>query len=141
MNAFLKWLNKPGTPKLYDEMHSNIDKFIAKANDKFKEHDYPIKLTNWYSVWSILYTRPGRYHWMFQYYTKDAGINMSWVGSGRLLFSLEWKKEDYDRLLERLLEACEAMSKGGWWDEPKVNIKQKVSLEMVRALVKNAVGM
>jgi glutamate-1-semialdehyde 2,1-aminomutase len=141
MNAFLTWLNKSGTAKLYDEMHSNIDNFIASANAKFKERDYPIKLTNWYSVWSILYTRPGRYHWMFQYYTKDAGINMSWVGSGRLLFSLEWRKADYDRLLERLLVACEGMMAGGWWDEPKVNIKQKVSLEMVQALVKNTFSM
>merc|ERR1740138_1114883 len=107
MNQFLKWLQKPETVNSYQLMHDNIDSFIARANLAFKEKDYPIKLTNWFSVWSVLYTKPGRYHWMFQYYCKDAGINMSWVGSGRLLFSLEWKKEHYDRLLDRLLVACE----------------------------------
>merc|ERR1719492_743814 len=114
MNAFLKWLEKPETVKSYDTMHQNIDSFIQRANSAFKERGFPIKLTNWFSVWSILYTAPGRYHWMFQYFCKDAGINLSWVGTGRLLFSLEWKSEDYDRLLERVLLACEQMQKGGW---------------------------
>jgi len=137
MNEFLKWLEKAETLKAYDAMHKNIDSFIAKANAAFKEKDYPIQLANWFSVWSIMYTRPGRYHWMFQYYTKDAGINMSWVGSGRLLFSLEWKKEDYDRLLERFLIACENMKKGGWWEPPPGNIKKKLGMEMGLAVFKN----
>ncbi|CAE7723065.1 mycA [Symbiodinium pilosum] len=92
MNAFLKWLDEPATVKSYDEMHANIDAFIKAANKKFEEKGYPVQLTNWFSVWSILYTKPGRYHWIFQYFLKDAGVNLSWVGTGRLLFSLEWKK-------------------------------------------------
>jgi len=27
---------------------------------------------------------------MFQYYLRDAGVSLSWVGSGRLLFSIDW---------------------------------------------------
>merc|ERR1711874_705600 len=121
MNALLKWLKTPETMKSYDTMHQNIDSFIQRANS-VKERGFPIKLTNWFSVWSILYTAPVRYHWMFQYYLKDAGINLSWVGTGRLLFSLEWTKPDYDRLLERMLTACEAMKAGGWWEPPVANI-------------------
>merc|ERR1712224_513368 len=92
-------------------MHSCVDSFIAKANQSFEAKGYPIKLANWFSVWSIMYTQPGRFHWMLQYYLKDAGVNMSWVGTGRLLFSLEWKQADYDRLLEKMLVACEEMRK------------------------------
>lgn len=141
MNAFLKWLELPETIKSYDVMHANIDNFIKTANAKFQEKDYPIQLTNWFSVWSILYTKPGRYHWLFQYFLKDAGISLSWVGTGRLLFSLEWKKEDYDRLLERLLSACEQMQKGGWWEEPKANIKAKLGVEIGTAVFKNVLGL
>jgi glutamate-1-semialdehyde 2,1-aminomutase len=137
MNAFLKWLETPETLKSYDEMHSNIEYFINKANSAFKEKDYPVKLTNWYSVWSILYTQPGRYHWMFQYYLKDAGVNLSWVGTGRLLFSLEWKRADYDRLLEKVLSACEQMKSGGWWEPPVANIKMKLMGEIGQAVMKN----
>ena len=38
----------------------------------------------------MLYTQPGRYHWMFQYFLRDAGVALSWVGTGRCLFSLDW---------------------------------------------------
>merc|ERR1719454_2673765 len=136
MNAFLKWLKKPETVKLYDQMHSNIDKFIAKTNKALKDKDFPVELTNWFSVWSIMYTQPGRYHWMFQYYMKDAGINLSWVGSDRLLFALDWKKADYDKLLGLFLNACEMMQKGGWWEPPVANIKKKLGGEFAKAFVK-----
>merc|ERR1711953_1308834 len=113
-----------------DHMHKLIEGFVAKANAAFTKEGYPIQLTNWFSVWSILYTQPGRYHWMFQFYLKDAGVNMSWVGTGRLLFSLEWEKADYDRLLERILVACENMKKGGWWEPPVDNIKKRLMVEI-----------
>lgn len=109
---------------------------MPRPTKLFEDKGYPIKLANWFSVWSIMYTKPGRYHWMFQYYLKDAGVNMSWVGTGRLLFSLEWKQEDYDRLLERMLQACEAMHKGGWWAPPVANIKKNLGLEIGGALLK-----
>mmetsp|Transcript_98940 Transcript_98940/g.261354 ORF Transcript_98940/g.261354 Transcript_98940/m.261354 type:complete len:601 (+) Transcript_98940:90-1892(+) len=137
MNAFLKWLDTPETLKSYEDMQGNIDYFISTANSKFKEKGYPVKLTNWYSVWSILYTQEGRYHWMFQYYLKDAGVNLSWVGTGRLLFSLEWKREDYDRLLDKMLVACEQMTSGGWWEPPVANIKVKLMGEIGQAVLKN----
>jgi len=137
MNAFLKWLETPETLNSYEEMHSNIEYFISTANAKFKEKGYPVKLTNWFSVWSILYSQEGRYHWMFQYYLKDAGVNLSWVGTGRLLFSLEWKRADYDRLLEKMLVACEQMTLGGWWEPPVVNIKVKLMGEIGQAVLKN----
>lgn len=140
MNEFLKWLEKEETIRKYDEMQKLIDSFIAKANKAFKEKDYPIEVTNWYSVWSILYKKPGRYHWMLQYYTRDAGINMSWVGSGRLLFSFEWKQEDFDRLLEKLLSACEEMTKGGWWEPPVLDIKKRLGREVGGAVLKSFFG-
>jgi len=140
MNAFLKWLEKPETVQSYVAMHENIDSFVERANAAFKDRGLPLKLTSWFSVWSILYTEPGRYHWMFQYYLKDAGVNLSWVGTGRLLFSLEWQREDYDRLLGRLLAAAEKMKEGGWWEAPVSNIKAKLAGEIGTAVAKNALA-
>ena len=51
-------------------MHNSVDKFILKANKAFADKNFPIELSNWFSVWSIKYTKPGRYHWMLQYYLK-----------------------------------------------------------------------
>jgi len=141
MNAFLKWHAKPDTPALYDKMHSNIDRFIAKANKAFIDNGYPIELSNWFSVWSMMYTAPGRYHWMLQYYMRDAGVALSWVGTGRLLFSLDWTDAQYEELLKRMLNACAEMKKGGWWVAPKVNVKKAVSFEFVTAILKSIVGL
>merc|ERR1719198_2612800 len=102
-------------------MHANIKAFIAKSNKTFKSMGYPLEFSNWFSVWSMMFTTPGRYHWMFQYYLRDAGVALSWVGTGRCLFSLDWTQPHFDDLLKRILEACEEMKAGGWWEAPRVN--------------------
>merc|ERR1719359_1770819 len=140
MNAFLKWLKKPETVKSYEQMHTNIEKFMEKTNKSLKEKDYPVQLTSWFSVWSILYPEPGRYHWMLQYYMKDAGINLSWVGTGRLLFSLDWKEKDYNRLHDRLITACANMKEGGWWEPPVTNVKRKLVVELAGGVLRNLLG-
>jgi len=136
MNAFLKWLEKSGQ-KPYDDMHANIKTFIASTNSAIKKSGYPVELTSWYSVWSMKYTRPSRFHWMFQYYLRDAGVNLSWVGTGRLLFSLDWQKADYDALQGKILAACAEMDKGCWWVAPGASIKAKLGKEMGMAVFKN----
>ena len=98
MNAFLKWHSQPSTPAAYVTMHANIAAFIKQANAAFKSAGYPVELVNWFSVWSMMYTKPGRYHWMLQYYLKDAGVALSWVGTGRCLFSLDWTPAHYGEL-------------------------------------------
>merc|ERR1712146_516131 len=140
MNAFLKWHARPETPKLYDDMHARIAAFVLKANNAFKSNGYPLELANWFSVWSMMYTAPGRYHWMLQYYMRDAGVALSWVGTGRCLFSLDWTQDNYDELLSRMLVACKEMKEGGWWEPPAINVKKAISLEFATAIVKSLVG-
>jgi len=140
MNAFLKWHSRPETPQMYDDMHAKISAFVTKANSEFKKNGFPLELANWFSVWSMMYTSEGRYHWMLQYYMRDAGVALSWVGTGRCLFSLDWKQADYDELLKRMLKACEMMQQGGWWEAPRVSVKKAVGLEFVVAIAKSLVG-
>merc|ERR1719253_2341592 len=141
MNAFLKWHARPETPNEYVTMHTNIDEFIKKANQAFKDGGYPLKLANWFSVWSMMFTAPGRYHWMLQYYMRDAGVALSWVGTGRCLFSLDWTEANYDELLQRMLTACEEMTKGGWWEPPQINVKAQISFEFAGAIAKSLIGL
>jgi glutamate-1-semialdehyde 2,1-aminomutase len=140
MNAFLRWLEKPETLKSYDTMHENIEAFVTGTNAALKKAAFPVELVNWYSVWSMKYTKPSRFHWMFQYYLRDAGVNLSWVGTGRLLFSLDWQKADYDLLQQRILAAAEEMQKGGWWEDPQASIKKKLGGEMLSAFVRNLIA-
>jgi len=140
MNAFLKWHSSPDTQARYDQMHERIDNFIAKANATFKKCHYPLELTNWFSVWSMKFTAPGRYHWMLQYYLRDAGVALSWVGTGRCLFSLDWTTSHFDDLIERMLNACKDMQEDGWWEAPRVDIKKTLGVEFALAIVKSFAG-
>ena len=45
---------------------------------------------------------PSRYNWMFQYYLRAEGLALSWVGTGRLIFSLNYTDADFAEVAEAL---------------------------------------
>jgi glutamate-1-semialdehyde 2,1-aminomutase len=40
---------------------------------------------------------------------------LSWVGTGRLIFSLNYTQHDFDAVLERFVTAARDMQADGWW--------------------------
>jgi hypothetical protein len=46
---------------------------------------------------------------MLQYYLKDEGVSLSWVGTGRLNFSLDFTPADMQRLQDAIVRACKRM--------------------------------
>ena len=70
-----------------------------------------------------------------QYYLRDQGIALSWVGTGRLIFGLHFKDSDFDDVLERCVQAARRMREDGWWwlsaDASNATIKRKVLKEVV----------
>ena len=63
----------------------------------------------------MTYTLPSRYHWLLQFYLRDAGLALSWVGTGRFIFSLNYTDDDMAEVTRRVLLACERMQADGWW--------------------------
>jgi glutamate-1-semialdehyde 2,1-aminomutase len=55
---------------------------------------------------------------MLQYYLREAGLALSWVGTGRFIFSLNYTEDDFDAVLQRFVSACQAMQTDGWWSAP-----------------------
>jgi glutamate-1-semialdehyde 2,1-aminomutase len=53
-----------------------------------------------------------------RYYLKDEGVNLSWVGTGRCLFSMDWQPRDYRKLTQNILRASKRMKDDGWWEVP-----------------------
>ena len=59
-------------------------------NETLAAQDLPVRVSNLSSIWMVHYTVPSRYNWMFQYYLRAEQLALSWVGTGRLIFSLNY---------------------------------------------------
>jgi glutamate-1-semialdehyde 2,1-aminomutase len=97
----------------------------------------PVRVANLASIWTITYTTPGRYNWMLQYYLRNAGLAISWVGSGRLIFSHNFTDKEFEAVMERFVAAAKVMQEDGWWwqSEHVTNrsIKRTILREMLAA--------
>ena len=96
-----------------------------------------MRVANLSSIWTVCYTQPSRYNWMLQYYLRAEGLALSWVGTGRLIFSLNYTDADFDAVAERFVAAAQAMQRDGWWwTTPALtnkSIKRRILREMLRA--------
>jgi glutamate-1-semialdehyde 2,1-aminomutase len=74
---------------------------------------------------------------MFQFYLRDQGLELSWVGSGRMIMSLNFSPEDFEEVTCRFVRAAQQMSDDGWWwHAPELTakaIQKQLLAEMLRA--------
>jgi len=123
MAAFLDRLETPEVAALYDGLDATWDGRAAALNRRLEEADLPVRVANLSTVWTVLYTRPSRYNWMLQFYLRSAGLHLSWVGTGRLIFSLAYGESEFATVAERFTAACAAMKADRWWDGPETTDK------------------
>ena len=69
--------------------------------------DLPVRVANMSTVWTVLYTKPSRYNWMLQFYLRAEGLALSWVGTGRLIFSLAYDDAAFETVASRFVAAVE----------------------------------
>ena len=115
MSAFLDALETPEVQALYDGLDERWNARREKFNATMKAHDLPVQAENMSSVWTVFYTQPSRYNWMLQYYLRVHGLALSWVGTGRLIFSLNYSDADFEEVLQRFVLAATQMKNDGWW--------------------------
>ena len=77
--------------------------------------DLPVRVCNLSSIWMVQYTEPSRYNWMFQYYLRAEEIALSWVGTGRLIFSLNYTDADFAEVADTFCRRGRKMKQDGWW--------------------------
>jgi len=112
-------------------------------NERLESAQLPVRVANLSSIWTICYRQPSRYNWMFQYYLRAAGLALSWVGTGRLIFSLNYTDSDFSAVCDAIVAAARAMEKDGWWAGPQLtntSIRRGVLKEMLQARCSLPIG-
>ena len=135
MSAFLDALQTPAIAKLYEGIDERWDTRAALLNSRLEQQGLPVRVANMSTVWTVLYTKPARYNWMLQFYLRAHGLALSWVGSGRLIFSLNYGDVEFAEVVERFVQAAQAMEQDGWWDGPEQTnqmIRKGIFREMLR---------
>jgi glutamate-1-semialdehyde 2,1-aminomutase len=119
MQVFLERLQSGELKPLYDGLDATWNAHAARFNARMAQEELPLRAANLSSVWTILYDVPSRYNWMLQFYLRAEGVALSWVGTARLIFSLNHSAADVDDVIERFVRAGRAMRDDGWfWHQP-----------------------
>ena len=144
MCEFLERLEGPDLRSLYDGLDDTWNARARELNQRLESEHLPVRVANLSTIWTIRYEQPSAYNWMFQYYLREAGIALSWVGTGRLIFSLNYTAAEFEQVAERLLSAARSMQADGWWwAEPTTtnkSIKRRILKEMFQARSPFAAG-
>jgi glutamate-1-semialdehyde 2,1-aminomutase len=115
MNAFLRRLDTPEMHAMYLGQDARWIERAHRFNRTMDAEGLPLRAAHLHSIWTIGYTEPSRYNWMLQYYLRWHGLALSWVGTGRLIFSLNFSDADFDQVLQRFVLAGRDMRAHGWW--------------------------
>jgi glutamate-1-semialdehyde 2,1-aminomutase len=135
MNEFLHALRLPQMQALYSGLDDTWNERARRLNQRLADAGLPVEIANMSALWVVCYTRPSRYNWMLQYYLRAEGLSLSWVGTARLIFSLNYTDADFAAVADRFVAAAKAMERDGWWwhDPALTNkaIKRMIMKEMI----------
>jgi glutamate-1-semialdehyde 2,1-aminomutase len=135
MDEFLGRLASPNFRAIYDGLDDTWNARAQQLNERLAAQNLPVRVANLSSIWSVHYTEPSRYNWMLQYYLRAEQLALSWVGTGRLIFSLNYTDADFAEVANRFVAAAEKMKQDGWWwhdaSLTNKNIRRKILREML----------
>jgi glutamate-1-semialdehyde 2,1-aminomutase len=72
---------------------------------------------------------------MLQYYLRAEGLALSWVGTGRLIFSLNYSDMDFAEVAKRFVTAAEKMKQDGWWWHDASLTNMKIRRQIFREMI------
>jgi glutamate-1-semialdehyde 2,1-aminomutase len=135
MGEFLRRLESAEIRAHYADLYRAWDSRAAGLNARLQRESLPLQVANLSSVWTVLYTRPSRYNWMLQYYLRAEGLALSWIGTGRLIFSLNYSQADFDAVADRFVAAARSMQQDGWWWADPAATNKSIRRKILREIV------
>jgi glutamate-1-semialdehyde 2,1-aminomutase len=135
MHEFLGALGRQDVRALYEGLDERWNARADALNRRLAEEELPVRVANMSSIWTVCYAAPSRYNWMLQFYLRAEGLALSWIGTGRLIFSLNYDEADFDAVAERFAAAARAMREDGWfWTPPEAtnkSVRRRILREMI----------
>jgi glutamate-1-semialdehyde 2,1-aminomutase len=135
MHEFLIHVEKPEIGALYADLDALWNARAERLNRRLREENLPVEVANLSSIWTVRYTQPSRYNWMLQYYLRAEGLALSWVGTGRLIFSLNYSEADFEAVAERFVTAAKAMQQDGWWWADGATSNASIRRQVLREII------
>ena len=138
-NAFLRRLDTPEVQALYGAMDERWAKRTRTLNVSLEQAGLPVRVAALTTIWTVTYTNPSRYNWMLQYYLRDEGLALSWVGTGRIIFSLDYDDARFAEVAACFVRAAERMRADGWWWESGESDRD-IRRSMLRTALRTRLG-
>ena len=135
MHEFLQRLDTQPVRALYRNLDEVWNGRAERLNRRLREEGLPVQVASLTSIWTVCYTQPSRYNWMLQYYLRAEGLALSWVGTGRLIFSLNYTDADFEAVADRFVAAARAMQQEGWWWSGPALTNQSIKRRILREII------
>ena len=136
MNVFLERLEHADVKAMYDGVDERWNQRTARFNERLAAAGVPVRVANIQSIWTVLYDQPSRYNWMLQFYLRAHGLALSWVGTGRLIFSLNYGDTDFDAVIDRFVAAATEMQADGWWWNDPAQSNRTIRRGLLREMLR-----
>ncbi|HXC59825.1 MAG TPA: aminotransferase class III-fold pyridoxal phosphate-dependent enzyme, partial [Steroidobacteraceae bacterium] len=132
MHEFLRHLEQPEVQQQLEGADALWNERAAGLNALLESEQLPLRVASLGSVWTVCYPQPSRYHWMLQYYLRAEGLALSWVGTGRFIFSLDYTADEYAQVQQRIIAATRRMQQNGWWWAPAQHGARELRRRLLR---------
>jgi glutamate-1-semialdehyde 2,1-aminomutase len=135
MDEFLSRLASPNFTSVYNGLDELWNGRAERLNERLAAAELPVRVANLSSIWTVHYTEPSRYNWMLQYYLRAEGLALSWVGTGRFIFSLNYTDADFAEVADRIVAAAEKMKRDGWWWRSASLTNKKIRRQILKEML------
>jgi glutamate-1-semialdehyde 2,1-aminomutase len=135
MNEFLRFVDTAEGREIYRDLDRTWDDRARQLNGRLQDEALPVRVVNMSSIWTVCYTQPSRYNWMLQYYLRAEGLALSWVGTGRLIFSLNYAEADFAAVADRFVAAAKATREDGWWWHSPATTNKSIKRAILKEMI------
>jgi glutamate-1-semialdehyde 2,1-aminomutase len=135
MNVFLSRLEDADIAGMYQSLDETWNRRAALLNTRLTEAGIPVQVAAMSSVWTVLYTMPASFNWLFQHYLRLEGLALSWVGTGRIIWSLNFTDRDFEEVVQRFVGAGLAMKADGWWWSDGLTTNKTIRRRLLREML------